>query len=89
VREAGDWKLDASKDYPFLHVDVETEVPVAPALVDELVTLGKQWALAHPEEFEKASREEFRSILSATADWTFEELLHGLKLGHERPEEHA
>src|SRR5882762_6826461 len=42
VRKRGKWELDEkSGDYPFLHLDVETEVPIPPTLVDELFTLGK------------------------------------------------
>jgi hypothetical protein len=50
-------------------------------LGEELLRLGIAWAEAHPKDFELAGDEKFRNILSATADWTFEEILDGLKLG--------
>jgi hypothetical protein len=83
VREDGDWKLDTSKDYPFLHTDVDTEVPVPQSLIDELVTLGREWAKSHPEEFEQVRRKEFTDLVSATTDFTFEQILEGLRLGQD------
>jgi hypothetical protein len=60
VRKRGKWKLDKkSGEYPFLHIDVETEVQVPPEALDELFKLGKSWAEMHPEAFEQYDREQY------------------------------
>jgi hypothetical protein len=50
------------------------EVPMPPALVDELLKLATEWANAHPEQFEKAARAEFDDLLLEMVDETFNEL---------------
>jgi hypothetical protein len=52
-----------------------SEVPLPPALADEILARGREWADAHPEAFEKAARAEFDDhIMYITRD-TFEELM--------------
>jgi hypothetical protein len=50
------------------------EVPLPPALSDELLTLACGWANAHPEEFEKAARAEFDDMILEIVDETFDEI---------------
>jgi hypothetical protein len=59
TRKGDHWEVAKSDDYPFLHTDIDTEVPIPQALIDELATLGKEWAGAHPEAFERRVRERF------------------------------
>jgi hypothetical protein len=51
-----------------------SEVPMPPALADELLTLAREWAASHPEAFEKAARAEFDDHLLYIVDETFGEL---------------
>ena len=67
VREDGDSRLDKSEDYPFLHTDLDTEVTVPPALIDELTTLGRGWAFAHPESLRKRRAKSSVHSVLATA----------------------
>jgi hypothetical protein len=55
-----------------------SSTPAPTALVDELVTLGRDWAIAHPEEFERAGTDEFSSIVSSF-DEAFDRLVEELQ----------
>jgi hypothetical protein len=59
ARTGDRWELESDDHSPALYTAYKTKVPMPPALLDELVKLGREWAIAHPEEFERASREEF------------------------------
>jgi hypothetical protein len=50
------------------------DAPIPQALLDELSTLGTEWAKGHPEEFEKAARADFDNMLLEIVDETFDEL---------------
>jgi hypothetical protein len=44
------------------------ETPAPPALVDELVTLGRTWAESHPEEFERAGIKEYDDLIESCCE---------------------
>jgi hypothetical protein len=50
------------------------EVPMPPALAEEFLNLGTEWANAHPEDFERAARAEFDDLIMEIVDETFDEL---------------
>jgi len=49
--------------------------PMPPALVEEFLKVGTEWANAHPEEFEKAARAEFDDHIFYIVHDTFDELI--------------
>jgi hypothetical protein len=51
----------------------------SPALIEEIFALGTQWANAHPEEFERAGRKEYRQIVETAVDFTLDEALKELR----------
>ena len=62
-----------------LHLDVETEVPIPPTLVDELFTLGKNWAEAHAAEFERMAVDDFDDLIQAIVYDEFDQVRTTLK----------
>jgi hypothetical protein len=50
------------------------EVRMPPALAEEILTLGRDWAASHPDEFERAARAEFDDMLIEIVDETFDEI---------------
>jgi hypothetical protein len=48
-------------------------------LIEEIFALGTQWADAHPEEFERASRKEYKQIIETSVDFTLDEALKELR----------
>jgi hypothetical protein len=76
LERCGDcWEFeDQPPKYRLAESESFGEVPLPPALVDELLALATEWANAHPEEFEKAARAEFDDLLLEMVDETFNEL---------------
>jgi hypothetical protein len=47
------------------------ETPAPAGLMEELVTLGGNWAIAHPEEFEREAAEQFEHLIGYIVEDSF------------------
>jgi hypothetical protein len=74
-RRADRWEPTSTPTYS---IGWKPSTPVPAALTDELVTLGRDWAKAHPEEFGRAGNREFSSMIGSF-DEAFDQLVEELQ----------
>jgi hypothetical protein len=82
-----------STSTPGYSIAEEKQTPAPPALVEEIITLGRNWAIAHPGEFEREAAEEFDHLIGyivedsfGAALWKMEEAAEDLKEALNHPE---
>jgi len=71
-RHGDRWELEAESPYYSVGIG-KKQTPTPPGLANELLTLGRNWAESHPEEFERAGISEYSSIIDS-----FDEILDEL-----------
>jgi hypothetical protein len=76
-RQGDRWELESD---PPLYFDEHGKKMVAPAaLVEELVPIGRSWADAHPEEFEREGVEEFDHLIGYIVNNSFDPVIEKLE----------
>jgi len=70
---SGPWEPGEGK--PTYYGEAGKEAPMPQALLDELSKLAIEWADAHPEEFERAAREEFEDWIGHICHDTLDDLV--------------